>query len=219
MDRARLLEKIQKCLALSASPEPHEAAATLRQAQKLSAAYNVTDEELGLASYASEKVDCPLQAGKRLPETLCSLTALMQRAFGVKVTVHREVLISDPSWCVTYYGKADRVALAAYSHPVVWRAMNGSWIAHLKRNPHLKGQTGARGGFLAGWLWGVDKIVGDLGMSNEEKAELRTYLLQQVPSVANGTTVKTTELKYNRETLFAGLEAAKDFSLHRPIGN
>lgn len=219
MDRARLLEKIQKCLALSASPEPHEAAAALRQAQKLSAAYNVADEELGLASYASEKVDCPLQSGKKLPEPLCALMALMQRAFGVKVTVHREVLISDPSWCVTYYGKAGSVALAAYSHPVVWRAMNGSWTAHLKRNPHLKGQTSARGGFLAGWLWGVDKTVGDLGMSNEEKAELRTYLLQQVPSVANGTTVKTTELKYNRETLFAGLEAAKDFSLHRPIGN
>ena len=219
MDRARLLEKIQKCLALSASPEPHEAAAALRQAQKLAASYNVTDAELGLASYASEAVNCPLQAGKKLPEPLCALMALMQRAFGVKVTVHHQIRLTDPHWCVIYYGKADRVALAAYSHPVVWRAMNGAWTAHRKLNPHMTGLPGARAGFFVGWLFGVDKTVGDLGMSGEEAADLQTYLLQQAPSVANGETVGATELKYNPKTLFAGLAAAKDFSLHRPIGN
>ena len=218
MDRARLIDKIRKCLALSASPEPHEAAAALRQAQKLAAAHGVTDAELGLASYASEKVDCPLQAGKKLPETLATLTSLMQRAFGVKVTVHREIRVSDPSWCVTYYGKSDRVALAAYSHRVVWRAMNAAWTAHLKTRPNLKGQQGTRSGFLAGWLWGVDRTVTDLGMSEEEKNELQAYLEQEVPSVKDGKTAETSKVKHRSDTLRAGLVAAKDFSLHRPIG-
>lgn len=33
MTRDEALDKIRKCLALAASPEPHEAAAALRQAQ------------------------------------------------------------------------------------------------------------------------------------------------------------------------------------------
>ena len=33
--REKLISRLKKCLALSASPEPHEAAAALRQAQKL----------------------------------------------------------------------------------------------------------------------------------------------------------------------------------------
>lgn len=35
MNDQRILERIKKCLALSQSSEPHEAAAALRQAQKL----------------------------------------------------------------------------------------------------------------------------------------------------------------------------------------
>lgn len=218
MDRAKLLDKIQKCLALSKSPEPHEAAAALRQAQKLIDKHGVTDAELGLASYASEKVDCPVQAGKTLPEYLAVLTSLLQRAFGVRVTVHREIRVSDASWCVTYYGKADRVALSAYTHPVVWRAMHGAWNRHLKLNPHLKGERGGRGGFLVGWLFGVERSVSELGMSEDEKVELQKYLEQEVPSITESKPVKSSEVKYNGEALRAGVRASKDFSLHRPIG-
>src|SRR3546814_513266 len=39
--RERIIAKIKKCLALSASPEPAEAAAAMRQAQKLMEKYNI----------------------------------------------------------------------------------------------------------------------------------------------------------------------------------
>lgn len=215
MDRAKLIEKIQKCLSLSKSPEPHEAAAALRQAQKLIALHGVTDNELGFASYASEKVDCPVQAGRTLPEYLATLCSLMQRAFGVRVTVHREIRVSDPSWCVTYYGKADRVALAAYSHPVVWRAMHSSWAQFQKNNPQLKGVTGARSGFFIGWIFGVAKCVTDLGLSDEERQELDSYFDNEVGKVAQSATSK---VKMNTRAVHAGIEASRNFSLHRPIG-
>jgi hypothetical protein len=42
MDREKLMDKIQKCLRLAKSSEPAEAAAALRQAQKMMAANNIT---------------------------------------------------------------------------------------------------------------------------------------------------------------------------------
>src|SRR3546814_17733487 len=45
----RVLNKIQKCLALSKSAEPHEAAAAMRQAQKLMDKYNIDNSTVELA--------------------------------------------------------------------------------------------------------------------------------------------------------------------------
>lgn len=214
--RARLIEKIQKCLALSASPEPHEAAAALRQAQKLMDKHGVTDRELGLAEYTSERVDCPIQANKTIPLQLSMLISLISRAFGVRATIHAEVRISDASYVVTYYGKHDRVILSAYTHPVVYRAMNGSWTKYLKRNPHLKGERGARGSFYVGGLTAVGRTVEDMALGAEEADILRKKLDEVCDS---SEPAKVCDLKkYNQETLIDGMRKGRDFSLHRPIG-
>lgn len=219
MDRAKLIEKIQKCLSLSTSPEPHEAAAALRQAQKLMAKHGVTDAELGLASYTSEKVDVPLQAGKSIPETLATLMSLLQRAFGVRVTIHSEIRVSDASWCVTYYGKTDRVVLAAYTHPIVWRAMSSSWNKFLKDHPHIRGAKGARGSYQVGWLAGVQRQVDDFAMPDAEREELGQYLEQENPGISERSARKTNEAKrYDGGLVRAGLRDSKEFALHRPIG-
>lgn len=52
-DNSKILDKIKKCLALAASANEHEAAAALRQAQKLMETHGFTDEDV-LASQASE---------------------------------------------------------------------------------------------------------------------------------------------------------------------
>ena len=49
MTRDEALDKIKKCLALAASPEAHEAAAALRQAQKLMAQFGLTETDVTLA--------------------------------------------------------------------------------------------------------------------------------------------------------------------------
>ena len=45
-ERDRVIERIRKCLALGESPEPHEAAAAKRQAEKLMRAHNVSRAEI-----------------------------------------------------------------------------------------------------------------------------------------------------------------------------
>lgn len=218
MDRTRLLEKIQKCLALSQSPEPHEAAAALRQAQKMMDANGVTDRELGLAEYTKEKVDCPIQASKggKVPENLSYLISLMQRAFGVRVTIHQERRVSDYSWCVTYFGKSDRVALAAYTHPVIYRAMDSAWQKRIKNGSSLKGVRGARTSFHIGWLMGVHKQVQDLALTDDEKETLAKMVHEETDGRESAVSKALKE--YNTTALIKGAQAARDFRLHRPIG-
>lgn len=113
MDRAKLLSRIQKCLNLSKSSEPHEAAAALRQAQKMMEVFGVTERELGAIGYTGEKVSCPIQAGDKVPPTLNMLIHMLREAFGVRSVLSREVRISDASFCVHYFGPEDRTMLAA----------------------------------------------------------------------------------------------------------
>ena len=85
MTRDEALDKIKKCLALAASPEAHEAAAALRQAQKLMAqfglmcAFDVDDADATdrvmeaaavLATYSTDKPSVRVvkdEAGYPLP--------------------------------------------------------------------------------------------------------------------------------------------------------
>ena len=87
MDRAKLLSKIEKCLRLSKSSEPHEAAAALRQAQKMMELHGISEAELGAVGYGNEKVSVPIQVNKKLPIALATLVALIKKAFGVEAVV------------------------------------------------------------------------------------------------------------------------------------
>lgn len=56
MTNDRILDKIKKCLALSKSSNEHEAAAALRQAQKMMAAHNLTLDEVELGKIVTDTV-------------------------------------------------------------------------------------------------------------------------------------------------------------------
>lgn len=214
MDRAKILDKIQKCLNLGKSPNEHEAAAAMRQAQKLMERHGVTEGEIGLVGYGKETVQTAIQAGKKVPLGLAAITSLIMRAFGVKAVFSRVLLKTDYNFAVTYYGPEHRVMLAKYAHEVVARSVEGAWQKHLKENPHFKGLHGARAGFYLGWVHGVDDKLMDFGMNDEEKE--RTKLLIESEHT-NLSKPKENGQKVMGSTLKAGSKASEGFSLHRPV--
>jgi hypothetical protein len=54
MTRDEALLKIKKCMALSKSAEPHEAAVALRQAQKLMEQFSVNEQDMSLLDVHEE---------------------------------------------------------------------------------------------------------------------------------------------------------------------
>ncbi|HWV46432.1 MAG TPA: DUF2786 domain-containing protein [Nitrospira sp.] len=214
-DKARILEKIKKCLALGKSSNAHEAAAALRQAQKLMDKHGVSQEEIDALGYGFEEVEIPVQTNVKLPAYISYFVALMKQAFGVRPIMSSTLRQSDYSYSVKYFGPTGRVITAAYAHQVVWRAMNRDWNAHLKANPEWKGKKGARSGFFIGWIDEVWSKVMAIGFTDEEAA--RTELAVRSTGLKVGPTT-TSELKVYNATGAAGREAGSGFQIYRGTG-
>ncbi|URA07039.1 hypothetical protein P9A47_gp71 [Xanthomonas phage Elanor] len=211
--RKRLTEKLKKCMALSKSPEPHEAAAALRQAQKIMAELGVTEDELDGLDTADAVVKTREGFGRC--RTMSNLAAMMEKAFGVKPVFERNPG-SAARLNVRYIGPRGRVMLAEYAHKVVWRSMQSAWDDLLVRRPDMKGDTGKRQAFHIGWLNSVYKQVSALAPTEAEERAITRYCerLYEMGLEAAGE-YKKKEL--DGSAYHAGVRAASDFSLHRPM--
>lgn len=217
MDRNRILEKIQKALNLaknSAATEG-EAAAALNSAQAMMRKYGVDEKELGAVGYGKERIQCPIQAGKKLPVHLARLIDLIKKAFGVKPVVEREVRVSDASWTVNYFGPEHRVVMAGYAHQVLARAMEKGWQKFQAENPQLKGERGGRSGFYIGWIEAVRKQVMEMAMTEEEVAGTDLVISKEDGHL---TKIKSSNTKLDGGAFSAGMQNGSDFKLHRPMG-
>ncbi|URA07180.1 protein of unknown function DUF2786 [Xanthomonas phage Mallos] len=210
--REKLISRLKKCLALSASPEPHEAAAALRQAQKLMRELDLTEADLLGLELADALVKT--REGFGACRTMNFLTSIIQDAFGVQCIYERNPGTAN-RLNVRYVGPRDKVLLAEYSHKVVWRAMQSSWDTILMRWPRLKGDGGKRQAFHIGWLCGVREKIEALVPSDEETAAVNSWIARRYGELTPGKEVKQKPL--NAAAFHAGQEAAADFNLHTPV--
>ena len=217
MDTKRIIEKIKKCMALGKSSNAHEAAAAMRQAQKMMEQHGLTEDDIEGSSYGNEAVECPIQAGKKVPVHLTAFVNLIIKAFQVKAVIERNLRVSDYSYRIRYFGPSHRVATAGYAHVVIFRAMEAAWREHLENNPSWKGVRGARLSFMIGWLDEISSKVEAIGWPAEEEA--RTELM--VDSHYGKSLVKASG-KGRRFSTFGcvadeGRAAASGFEINRPM--
>lgn len=212
MDRAKLLDKIKKCMALGKSPNEHEAAAALRQAQKLIQRHGVTEMELGAIGISRAKVLVPIQTSTKFPRYLNALLQVVKQACGVRPIITSEVRLSDLSYVIYYYGPEHRTVMAEYAHTVLFSAMNKSWTQYLKDRPYLKKERGVRSSYLLGWLEGVRDNVYDYGITEEETSGINMLVKSHYGDINTATLSHT--VVYN-SILRDGVQSGESFKLLR----
>ena len=216
IDRDKALDKIRKCLALGKSSNEHEAAAALRQAQKMMAAHGLTEEDIGLTEFAYETIVTDYEFGKKKPLIVVAVINVVQHALGVEAVMGAQPKGRHLMHTVRYFGPRARAAMATHAHQVMYRACGRAWQAYLEQNPSMRGVIGARASFYHGWCSSVISKVQALAMSKEEvemiaKKKQQTY----------GGELKTAKLgtkTIDGELMGEGARAARDFDLHRPVG-
>jgi hypothetical protein len=219
--RKRALDRIKKCLALSKSNEPNEAAAAIRQAQKLMMAHGIDEEELLGFEITNELVITPEPPKKKFPMYLMGITSLMMRAFGVQGMF--EIVLSGTDKLgypvyrqgVRYFGKGGAAVMAKYTHEVIFTNMQKAWREHLKTYIKNDTQVGDRASFWIGWLSGVENKVIEFAMTPEEKELLKRKMTEYAGGELSSAKMNNQELSH--EALRAGAAASKDFALHRPM--
>lgn len=215
MDKQRIIEKIKKCMALGESSNANEAAAALRQAQKMMNMHGLTEDDIEGSNYSNDTVECPIQANKKVPVHLSKFVSIIMKAFQVKAVIETNVRVSDASYRIRYFGPNHRVTMAAYAHVVIFRAMERAWKDQLLKEPSWKGVRGARLSFMVGWLSEIAGKVDAIGWPEGE--EERTEMVKN--EFYGKELVKGQQRSYS---LYGGIAnqgraAAADFNINRPV--
>lgn len=215
-DRQRAIKKIKKCLALGASSEPHEAAAAIRQAQKLMSSLGLTEDDLAQLEIKAEVVKTKEAFGGCA--YLAHLTRIIQVAFGVAAVWEPGNGVSRIRANIRYIGPSGRVALAVYAHKVIDKAVREGWAEYLDEpeNYDRRQKPGARAAFRGAFLTGVEDKVMAISPTESEQQAIARY-----QAAMYGTGLTTQEDKYKGKLDFdaycAGAEKAQAFQLNRPL--
>lgn len=234
MELDNVIRRIQKCLALGASSNEHEAAAAMRQAQKLMKEYNVSPEHVG-------QVVVELHRAK---STSCTKPPLWEqwlatgiaKAFGCKVLLHR-------GWFDSIRNKNGDMGQYSFIGPR-HQVMTAAWTMDLLRNKimagrsvHIKAMQGCKraaiidsgNAYAEAFVMALRRKIEDFagnspeteaaiakmiedqtGMTQEQRDELAKLFKKEKPGkkMAQGTF----------RDYEAGSKAGRETSLHRPIG-
>ena len=161
MERDAALLKIKKCLALAGSSNPNEAAAAMRQAQKLMAMFDLTETDLSLAQVVESAVRARMTS---LVNWEVMMSQMVADAFGCHVygVVKRSLNHTTFTWkrerSYVFVGVGASAEIAAYAYDILSRQCAKDRSSHIENQPKTCKQATktARGDkYAQGWCFGV----------------------------------------------------------------
>ena len=212
----KILNKIKKCLALSASSEPHEAAAALRQAQKLMEIHGISQIDVQRSDIGSTDVSSKVSVSKVNPWELKLMTTVAN-AFGCKL-----MWAPSYSWSVDIYGRytfiglKSQIELAQYTAEVMQRKLLKAKSVFAKTlAPHMSRatKTAQLDGFCMGWIIEVQKTVHAFALNEETRLMIEEFIQEKSTGKA-----KQKQKSFGASGFAAGKEAGAGESIHRPMG-
>lgn len=187
MDRNTALRRIEKCLKLSKSSEPHEAARALAQAQKLMEQFNVDHPEL-LAIGVTEGV-AKSRATKNPPAYEMRLARAVADSFGCN-------MLFSPGWALCgidgaykFIGVGAAAEVAGYTFTVLARKLVAARAEYTKTKltRYKKNKVAAADQFCDGWVLAVARAVPAMLGDDARDASLAAYMARTYPDLETMT--------------------------------
>lgn len=160
--RAKILSRIRKCLALAQSSEPNEAAAALRQAQKMMIQHGIDTVDVELSAVAEAHV--PAGRSAQVPPLwLAGIAQVIAEAFGVE----KLYVISRARPCqFCFIGLGASAEVAGYAFTVLRRQCEAARTAYYHKLRARRSVRVRRADMYAtGWIAAVDKTVRDFAQA------------------------------------------------------
>lgn len=183
-DREDILEKIRKCMSLAQSATEHEAAAALRQAQKLMAMHQVSQAEMLAAGVREARAKS--SAARTPPKWEAELAYFIATAFGCK-------LIFESAWGMSPEGRWKFIGLdpaeeiATYSFDVLLRqaqkARRDYIASELTRIKKRRNKTRRADLYSEGWVHSACAHVAAPTRSDDAVAAIDAYMQINHPNL------------------------------------
>ncbi|WP_420996218.1 DUF2786 domain-containing protein [Cupriavidus sp. 30B13] len=203
MDRNTVLDKIKKCLALAESDNPHEAAAAMRQAQKLMEMHGVSADEL--AAVDVEEAWGRSCATQRPPRYEVALVSMIASAFGCDLVFSTRVMGERFAGGYAFIGMGAAATIAQYTYGVLGRQLRKSRTTYIKtklKRCGPKNKVSRADVFCEGWVHAVRSLVEDIAIPKASSLAIDAYMR------ANHAVTKTLTMTSRQPG--RGVEAADD---------
>lgn len=223
MTRDEAIDKIKKCLALASSPEAHEAAAALRQAQKLMEQFNVNDLDISMADVCEAS-----QRAKNVPivrwET--SLASMVATAFGCVHLTTVQPQLRASGWRnerrYVFIGVSPASEIAGYAFEVLAdQCAKGRRLYMAAQSKNCKPKTKvARGDrYAEGWIVAIDGKLERFAGRAEDSQLIERYMEQKYPDLIEAKVKdRTTGRNISDSHWFAGHRDGQKANLNHGIG-
>lgn len=214
----KIIDKICKCLRLSESGNPNEAALALRQATSMMKKYGITDTQI-LAAEVTEGVT---QAGERYnpPFWALALANLVAEAFQCRNLILRQYGRSPE---FRFIGLGFKAEVATYSYTVLHRyllcAIEKFEISLKDSNEKGEGEIQRRiEVFAQAWLFRVGRTVAEFIGENPDEPIIDEYIQEKYGEAAElaGEATETQNADY--DDILSGMRAANKVELYRSVG-
>lgn len=225
VDLARILEKVKKCLALSASDNAGESEAALRQARKLMEKYGITEGQVKLSGVQA------VQAGKfpAAKDRASRLFAIVAVAFSC------QALRNNKEGVFEFIGRGADPEIAAYTWQVLWRRLEmertafheqmlcsliePSWDENDWHHKHRfkwarEDARKATTSFVEGWLHNVTVTVNEFAAPKPDPS-IADWMAQKHGKLGQHIPRKVGNL--NADGIQAGLDAGSRVRLHQGV--
>ncbi|MBO9538755.1 DUF2786 domain-containing protein [Herbaspirillum sp.] len=178
--RQKIIDKVRKCLALAGSASEHEAAAALRQAQKLMEAHGIDAVEVK----ASEVQESAAHAGaSRTPSSwetyLCTTVG---DAFGCEVIFMAGY--GSGKW--NFVGVGISAEIAQYAFTVLFRQLRRCRTTYIKEKcKRIKPANKTRRAdlYCKGWVYAVESKVRALAINPERDSTIAAFMGLHYPEM------------------------------------
>lgn len=214
----KIIDKICKCLRLSESGNPNEAALALRQATGMMKKYGISDAQV-LAADVTESVT---QAGERYnpPFWVLALANLVADAFQCRNLISRQYG-RRPEF--RFIGLGFKSEVATYSYTVLHR-----YLARAIEEFQISVKDSCTQDTLASqrrievfaqaWLFRVGRTVSEFIGDNTDKEVIDKYIQEKYGETCEltGEPMDTQDADYS--DIMSGMQAANEVELYRSVG-
>lgn len=223
MTRDQALSKIKKCLALAKSPNPHEAAAAMRQAQKLMAEHALSELAISMSDVSEARVWTVSQASNQWEVNLMNAVA---RAFGCEYFTSWESKLlavgQTQKRVVVFVGIGVAPKVAEYAYEVLSRQCAKARLDHVRKQPKTcKPITRtARGDqFALGWANGVRSVLTYFANSDADQWLLDSYMAAEHPDLVTEKSInRAIRNNVSNADYVNGVLSGRNARLQRGVG-
>lgn len=212
----KIIDKIYKCLRLSESANPNEAALALRQASSLMKKYGISDAQV----MAAEVNESTIQAGERYnpPFWALALANLVAEAFECRNLILRQYG-KNPEF--RFIGLGFKAEVATYSYTVLHRHLSRA-IEEFKLSVEDSNENDENRRievFAQAWLFRVGRTVSEFVGENTDKVIIDEYIEEKYGETVElaGEPADTQNADY--DDILSGMRAAHEVAIYRSVGH